>query len=422
MSDGDDDTTELSPESFDERLTEAEEALDAAETEADLDEVEATLDDIDADVEAADLPEPDDEDEEDPAEELESRLSDLRGDLESQRGPYAEDAVETLDEATSTITDTRWTEQGEGEIVAAVETFADEFNGVLDASVSVDGDDEDALAAAVDAAVSAVEAAALDADENAETIADLIEVADGLADGLDDAQEWDDLETREKLQVQGFYDVLGHYKDYPPELSALKEHEKRGNVEMIALAFESFQSDFMQEYCIEAFTRMNDDRAYETIEGQAKRRDKDVIKAIGKMAAEEGVEMLVDYVDTDSDPALQKVVFKALGEIGASEAVQPLANQLDPDGDTDELVRPHAARALGLIGDTRAVDPLADALEAHPSDDVRAAAGWALRQIGTREALEAVAEYADEHSFVVSTEGEKARDALDDEAEPAPTA
>ncbi|MFC7128672.1 HEAT repeat domain-containing protein [Haloferax chudinovii] len=414
MSDGDDDTTELSPESFDERLTEAEEALDAAETEADLDEVEATLDDIDADVEAADLPEPDDEDEEDPAEELESRLSDLRGDLESQRGPYAEDAVETLDEATSTITDTRWTEQGEGEIVAAVETFADEFNGVLDASVSVDGDDEDALTAAVDAAVSAVEAAALDADENAETIADLIEVADGLADGLDDAQEWDDLETREKLQVQGFYDVLGHYKDYPPELSALKEHEKRGNVEMIALAFESFQSDFMQEYCIEAFTRMNDDRAYETIEGQAKRRDKDVIKAIGKMAAEEGVEMLVDYVDTDSDPALQKVVFKALGEIGSEEATQPVANKLVTENDN---VRSAAARALGLIGDTRAVEPLSDVVADDDVDSVRASAAWALRQIGTKDALDAAAGYADDRSFLVQRESELAAEFLGDDVE-----
>ncbi|ELZ91553.1 PBS lyase HEAT-like repeat protein [Haloferax mucosum ATCC BAA-1512] len=409
MSDGDDDTTELSPESFDERLNEAEEALEAAETEADLDDVEATLDEIDADIESAELPEPDDEDEDDPAEELESRLSDLRDDLESQRGPYAQDAVETLDGAKSTITDTRWTEQGEGEIVAAVETFATEFNDVLDSSVAVDGDAESDLTAAIDDAISAVESAGLDADDDAETIADLIAVADGLADGLDDAQEWDDLETREKLQVQGFYDVLGHYKDYPPELSALKEHEQRGNVEMIALAFDSFQSDFMQEYCIEAFTRMNDDRAYETIEGQAKRRDKGVIKAIGKMAAEAGVEMLVDYVDSDNDPALQKVVFKALGEIGSEEATQPIANKLVTE---NENVRSAAARALGLLGDTRTVEPLTDVLADDDVDSVRASAAWALRQIGTETALEAAAEYADDRSYLVQREAELAADFL----------
>ncbi|WP_416839208.1 HEAT repeat domain-containing protein [Haloferax sp. DFSO52] len=409
MSDGDDDTTELSPESLDERLNEAQEALEAAETEADLDDVEATLDEIDADIEAAELPEADDEDEDDPAEELTSRLSELRDDLESQRGPYGEDAIETLDEAKSTITDTRWTEQGEGEVVAAVETFAADFNGVLDASVSVDGDDEADLTAALDDAISAIEAADLDADDDAETIADLIEVTDGLTDGLDDAQEWDDLEVREKLQAQGFYDVLGHYKDYPPELSALKEHEKRGNIDMIALAFESFQSGFMEEYCIEAFTRMNDPAAYDAVQPQAKRRNKGAIKAIGKMGAEEGVEMLIDYSDTDSDPALQKVVFKALGEIGSEEATQPLANKLVTE---NENVRSAAARALGLLGDTRAVDPLADVIADDDVDSVRASAAWALRQIGTEAALEAAAEYADDRSYIVQREAELAADSL----------
>ncbi|WP_396613156.1 HEAT repeat domain-containing protein [Haloferax sp. S1W] len=414
MSDGDDDTTALSPESLDERLTEAEEALEAAETEADLDDVEATLDDIDADIEAADLPEAEDEDDEDPAEELSSLLSDLRDDLEDQRGPYAADAVSELEDAKSTISDTRWTEQGEGEIVVAVEAFAEDLNDVLDTGVTVDGKGADALNAAIGDGIEAIEAANLDADEDAETIADLLDVADGLTTGLDDSQEWDDLETREKLMAQGFYDVLGHYKDYPPELSALKEHEKRGDVEMIALAFDSFQSGFMEEYCIEAFTRMNDDSAFEAVEPQAKRRDKGAIKAIGKMAAEDGVEMLVDYVDSDNDPALQKVVFKALGEIGSEEATQPIANKLVTENDN---VRSAAARALGLLGDTRAVDPLTDVLADDEADSVRASAAWALRQIGTQTALEAAAEHTDDRSYIVQREAELAAEFLGDDVE-----
>ncbi|SEK52519.1 HEAT repeat domain-containing protein [Haloferax larsenii] len=414
MSDGDDDTTALSPESLDERLTEAEEALEAAETEADLDDVEATLDDIDADIDAADLPEADDEDDEDPAEELSSRLSDLRDDLEDQRGPYAEDAVSELEDATSTISDTRWTEQGEGEIVEVVEAFVEDFNDVLDASVTLEGKGADALNSAIDDAIEAIEAASLDADEDAETIADLLDVADNLTAGLDDSQEWDDLETREKLQAQGFYDVLGHYKDYPPELSALKEHEKRGNVDMIALAFDSFQSDFMEEYCIEAFTRMNDDAAFDAVEPQAKRRDKGAIKAIGKMAAEDGIEMLVDYVDSDNDPALQKVVFKALGEIGSEETTQPIADKLVTE---NENVRSAAARSLGLLGDTRAVDPLTDVLADDDADSVRASAAWALRQIGTQTALEAAAEYTDDRSYIVQREAELAAEFLGDDVE-----
>jgi len=211
--------------------------------------------------------------------------------------------------------------------------------------------------------------------------------------------------------------VLGHYKDFPVEWSALKEHEARGNVDMILLALDSLESDFMERHCLEAFERMGKrgktEASVEELLGRAEKRDQFAIRILGKMAAEEAIETLVEFVSEDSNPQLQKTVFKALGEIGAAEAVQPLANQLDPEGDTEDLVRPHAARALGLIGDTRAIDPLADALAESDSDDIRAAAGWALRQIGTREAIETVAEYADEHSFIVSTEAEKAERSLD---------
>ncbi len=354
-----DDATE---ESLTEYLDEIADRLEAAETEADLDDVEALLDDAETGIAEADLPEPDedDEDADDPRGDLEDRVAELRDGVADARGPYGEDVVDAIETAAETVGDTEWTAAGHEDV------------------------------------------------------------------GLDDAEEWDDLETHEQLRAQGYYDVLGHYKDFPVEWAALKEHEARGNVDMILLALDSLQSDFMERHCLEAFERMGKrgktDASVEEILGRAEKRDQPAIRILGKMAAEEATDTLVEYVPEDSNPQLQKVVFKSLGEIGAAEAVQPLADRLDPDGDDDELVRPHAARALGLIGDTRAVDPLADALEAHPSDDVRAAAGWALRQIGTREALEAVAEYADEHSFVVSTEGEKAREALDDGAEPAPTA
>ncbi|QIB73657.1 HEAT repeat domain-containing protein [Halogeometricum borinquense] len=439
MSDGDDETPDetseksetaaasesddITAESLDERLDSAEEDLDAAETESDLDEVESTLDAVESDLDAADLPEPDedDEDAEDPRADLESRLSDLRDDLESQRGPYAEDVVDDIESAQSKISDTQWTDRGEGEIVDVVESFADDVNDTLDASVSVSGDDEAALTAALDDAISAVESAGLDADEDAETIASLLEVTDELEAGLEDAEEWDDLETNEKLQAQGFYDVLGHYKDYPPELSALKEWEKRGRADMILLAKDNLQSEFMQEYCMEAFVRMGDPAVFDEMHQLAQRRDKTAIKALGKMGAdaEEAVETLVEYVDTDSDPALQKVTFKALGEIGSAEATQAIADKLVMD---NENVRPFAARALGLLGDTRAIDPLADTLADDEDNTVRAAAAWALRQIGTEEALETAADYTDEQSYLVQHEAELARERLGDADADAPTA
>jgi HEAT repeat protein len=410
---GADDANDVTVEDLDERLDAAAEALDEAETESDLDDVEADLDAIETDLEAADLPEPDedDEDAEDPRGDLESRLSDLRDDLQDQRGPYAADAVDDVETAQSTLRDGEWTERGEGEIVDAVNAFLDELNVVLETDVGKLDGDAGELAAGLDVAIAAIEDADLDADADAETIADLVEATGGLQSGLDDAQEWDDLETHEKLQAEGFYDVLGHYKDYPPEWSALKEWEKRGRVDMVLLAKEHLQSDFMERHCMEALIRMGDPEAFEEMHQLAQRRDKPAIEALGKMGAgaADAVETLVEYVDADSDPQLQKVTLKALGEIGSADAVQPIANKLALD---NENVRPHVARALGLLGDTRAVDPLTDALADDDSDEVRAAAAWALRQIGTRDALAAAAEYEDDRSFLVQTEAEAAREAL----------
>ena len=431
MSDGDDetaadsdaaaseDTPDVTPDTLNERLDDVESGLEDAATEADLDDVEADLDEIESDLEAADLPEPDedDEDADDPREELESRLGDLRDELESQRGPYASDVVDAVEAASSKITDTRWTEQGAAEIVDVVAAFADAVNDALDAAVSVDEgatgeEQEEALIAALDDAIAAVEDAGLDADEDAETIATLLEATDELESGLEDAQEWDDLETNEQLMAEGFYDVLGHYKDYPPELSALKQWEARGRVDMVLLAKDSLQSEFMQEHCMDALVRMANPEAFEEMHQLAQRRDKTAIKALGRMGdgAEEAVETLVEYVDADSDPALQKVTFRALGEIGDERATQPLANKLAMEND---VVRSHAARALGMVGDTRAVRPLATTLADDEVESVRAAAAWALRQIGTRRALERAAEYADDRSYLVAHEAEQARAALD---------
>jgi len=406
MTDGDDET-DLPAETLDSRLDAAAEDLEAAETEADLDAVEETLDGIAEDLEAADLPTPDgedaDEDEEDPRETLETRLDDLRDDLEAARGPYASDVVDDVEAATATLSDTEWTEDGESEAAAAVAAFVDEVAEILD--VDLEGADGEAL----DAAAAAVTDAGLDADADAETIDALLAATDDLSAGLDDAEEWDDLETHEQLRAQGFYDVLGHYKDYPIEWAALKEWEQQGNVEMVLLALDSFQSEFMERHCLEAITRMNDDGAFDAMHQRAGKRDKPGIKAIGKMAAEDAVETLLEYVDADSDPGLQKVTFKALGEIGSEEATGPLTAKLDAE---NEQIRPYAARALGLIGDTRAIDPLADVLADGETDETRAAAAWALRQIGTERALSAAADYADDRAYLVQHEASQAADAL----------
>lgn len=432
MSDGDDETpaddgeasetTEITVDSLDERLESAERALADAETESDLDTVEGVLDDIEGDVESADLPEPDDEDEDDPAESLTDRLSGLRDDLEAQRGPYAEDVVDEIESAVSKIEDTRWTEQGTDEIADAVAAFADDAGETLDGDFAPQGHDEESLVASLESVATTVEGAGFDPDEDADAIAALLAATDDLSTGLEEAQEWDDLETNEQLMAEGFYDVLGHFKDFPVEWSALKEWEQRSRPDMVLLAMNSLQSDFMERHCLEAFQRMGQaaktEEVVDAMLQRAGKRDKPAIRILGKMAAEEAIETLVEYVDADKDPQLQKVTFKALGEIGDESATQPLANKLDSD---NPIVRSQAARALGLLGDTRAVDPLSDLLADDDEDTVRTSAAWALRQIGTETALEAAAEYTGDRAYNVQMEAESASAALDTDAE-TPTA
>lgn len=422
MTDEDDQSEEggeISPDTLDARLDDAEEGLEAAETEADLDEAEATLDAVESDIDAA--AEEDADDDEDPFEEVTDRLDDLRESLEDQRGPYADDVLDDIDGHQSTIESTRWTANGIPAIQEAVDAFLDAAGDALDTDFgTADEEDPEALVHELDAVADAVEDAGLDPDEDADALTALVAAADDLGTGIEDAEEWNDLEVNEQLRAEGYYDVLGHYKDFPVEWAALKEHESRGNVDMILLALDALQSDFMERHCLEALERMGKrgktEASLEELLGRAGKRDQFAIRILGTMAAAEAAETLIEYVDEDSNPQLQKATFKTLGEVGATDAVGPLAEKLTMENDQ---VRPYAARALGLIGDTRAIEPLANALEEDDDDDVRAAAGWALRQIGTREALEAVAEYADERSFVVQTEAEKAQAALDAAATPA---
>ncbi|WP_336344781.1 HEAT repeat domain-containing protein [Halalkalicoccus ordinarius] len=397
----------LPEQTLPDRLDGVEAALEEAETEDDLDDVEASLDSIEADLEDAELPEPDedDEDAEDPREELESRLSELRDELEEQRGPYAEDVIEGIEEAGTTIDGTEWTEKGEGELVAPVESFVESLNAALGTDVDLDGREPEALVSTLETAAKLVGDAELHPDEDEKTIAELLEAVDELQTGIDDAEEWDDLTVREKLDAHGFYDVLDHRKDYPPEWQALKIYEKRNEPEPILLALEMLGSDFMEEHCIHALKLMGHPAALDAMTQRADKRDKAAIEVLGKIGSDEPLEMLLEYAEADSDPQLQLTTLTALGEIGSEEATQGVADRLTSD---NPEVRSRAARALGMIGDTRAIAPLSDVLADDDSDTVRASAAWALNQIGIEEALEEVGKYADDRAYLVQSEAEKA--------------
>ncbi len=399
---------EATAETIESRLESAEAELEDAETEAALDVIEEDLDDIEADLEAADLPEPDeeeeDEDVEDPREELETYLSDLRDELEDKRGPYAEDVISDVEDSISTIEDTRWTDDGSAELVEVVESFTNTVQDALETDFSVTlSRNSDDLAEVLEDTADAIDDADLDPDDDADTIDTLLDATDELQSGIDDAEEWSDLSTREQLKREGYYDVLNYKKDYPPEWHALKIWEKRDRVDMILLALDSLQSNYMERHCLEALERMGNEEAIEPMIQRAGRRDKDAIRILGKIGSDEGIDAIIDYVD--ADPGMAKTVIKALGEIGSEEVTQDVADQLVVE---NEEVRSYAARSLGLIGDTRAIEPLSETLEDDGSDSVRASAAWALNQIGTEEALDAVREYSDDRAYIVQSEAEKA--------------
>ena len=402
--------TEVTAESLGERLDDAEAALEDAETEADLNDVGASLDAIESDLENADLKEPDDEDEPDPAEELESRVGDLRDGLEEARGPYAEDVEETLAAAASTVEDTRWTEDGEPDVRAAVATFLGTPREELDGEFAADGDDLSDQAAVLEEVGEAAVEAGLDADEDGETIDALLSAAGELEDAIEAAEEWSDLTVVEQLRAQGFYDRItgDNRKDFPPELNVVRIAEAEKDPERILLALENLESEFMQENCIDALRRLGPEEAFEPMHDAAQKRNRPEIEVLGKIGDERAVDTLVEFVDS-GNPPLQKVTLRALGEIGSQQATQAVADAL---ADEQPVVRSVAARALGLIGDTRAIEPLAEALgDGSEATEVRASAAWALVQVGTERALEAAAEYDDDRAYTVQVEAEKARNA-----------
>ncbi|MUV90969.1 HEAT repeat domain-containing protein [Halapricum sp. CBA1109] len=403
------DSLPTDPDGFQQRLDGLQARLDAAETEADLDDVEAELSAVESALSEADLPEPD-EDEDGLAEEIESTVEDLTEELEQQRGPYAEDVTALLGEVASTIRESRWTDDGAADVGTAVDAFLDSADGTLSATVDTDGDAADRL----DDVAGTIADAGLDADDDADTIASLLEAAQTLEDDVEAAESWEDLTIRERMTEEGFFDILEseRRKDYPPEWNAVKLYEKRykheqdeESIEYILMAMDNLESDFMEENILDSLKRIGPPEAFDAVLPLAEKRNKLAIEVLGKIGKDEAVEPLVDFIDGEGDAALQITTLRALGAIGSEEATQAVGNRLAAE---NEDVRSAAARSLGRIGDTRAVDPLSDVLgDTEEVDSVRASAAWALRQIGTERALQAVRDNADDASYLVEAEAEK---------------
>lgn len=415
MSNGDGDTDETSGEdasggseasvaSLEQRLDEAAAFLETAETESDLDAAERSLDDIADDIDAADLTDTDDKS--DPAEELEARLSELREAVDEQRGPYLEDVIDAMAAVESRLEETRWTETGESDAVAAATEFATAVGERLELEDGVDHEGATGAASDLTALRESVADTDLGPDDDASTIAALLDATAEFEGALDSAEEWDDLTVREQLDAEGFYDVLTpeNRRDFPAEWNAIKLYEQSGDIEPILTALEQFDSEFMQENALDALEHVAPEAAFEQVHSMVNRRNRQPIRVLGRIGDDRACDTLHDFLDA-GDVKLEADTLRALGSIGSDESTQPVANRLVAD---DPEIRSVAARALGMIGDTRAIDPLADVLETEEANEVRASAAWALNQIGTQRALDVVAEYADDPSYLVQHEAQKA--------------
>ena len=397
-------TTEIVSE-FETRLTEAETSIENAETEPELDSAEALVDDIEADIENAALP--DDEEDATNREELEGTVETLREDIEEKRGPYAEDVVAEVQTATQQLTSSEWTDNGIETVSEATVEFIGTVSETLGVTIAYETTDEpERLAENLEEVSEAITDASLDPDDDAETIASLLTATEELSGALENGQVLDDLEIRAQLEYLGFYDVLTpkNKKDFPPEWNAVKLYEARGEVEPLLLALDKLDSDFMQENILDALEHMAPVEAVEDVQALAKRRDVQAVRVLGRIGDERSCSMLEGFLGK-GDIKLRKTSLWALGCIGNEGSTEEVAQELDAES---YEVRSAAARALGLLGDTRAIDPLADRLESDESESVRASAAWALNQIGTRTALEIVADYADDQSYLVQAEAKKA--------------
>lgn len=385
------------PDDLRERLEALAERLDDADTEAAYEEIEADIDELEAAV--------DDLEDDEEIEALEDEVTELADTLEEERGPYTADVVAELESAVSTLESEEWTDDGVDAVTAAVATFAE-----LDVVDEVEVADVDAAVDALRDAIDAIEGADYDPDADAEAIQSALEAAEQLTAALEAAETWDDLSVRERLEAHGFYDVLDHRKDYPPEWSAVKAYEAEGNAEMILLALDLLDSDFMEENCIESLKRLGSPAALEPMIERANRRDRDAIEVLGRIGDDEPVDMLIEFIEEGTNRPLELTILLSLGRIGSEEATQTIANRLVAE---DPLVRSTAARALGMIGDTRAIEPLADRLAEDEAGNVRGSAAWALNQIGTEAALEAASEYADDREYLVEAQATRAAQTLE---------
>jgi len=396
---GDDTTNEeaVSPTALGERLDGTAAALADAETEADLDTVEEHLDAVETDLASLDS---------EAEQELADRIGDLRDGIGEQRGPYAEAVTAELDSAAETITTSEWTEEGFTDVAAAVQRFVETAGETLGESFTLDTSDSESVAAGSAAVSETVETAGLHPDEDAASIATLLDAAGDLTDTLEASQVLGDLAIREQLRRLGFYDVLTprNRTDFPPEWNAIKLYEARGEVEPILLALEKFDSEFMQDNILDALEHIAAEEAFEEVKALAERRNKQPVRILGRIGDERACEMLHEFLGA-RDIELEKTTLWALGCIGSEESTELVAKRLAAD---NPEVRSAAARSLGLLGDTRAIDPLADRLAEDDDERVRASAAWALNRIGTERALDALAAYTDDRSYLVQVEAERA--------------
>jgi HEAT repeat protein len=113
--------------------------------------------------------------------------------------------------------------------------------------------------------------------------------------------------------------------------------------------------------------------------------------ALGLMRDVGATELLLERLETTSDPEARGYVALALGLVGETSAVEPIQEVLARSRYAPELLR-QAAIALGLLGDRKAVPALVDMLAKAQGLSSQAALASALGTIGDARSVEPLLE------------------------------
>ncbi|MHA1793731.1 MAG: HEAT repeat domain-containing protein [Promethearchaeota archaeon] len=134
-----------------------------------------------------------------------------------------------------------------------------------------------------------------------------------------------------------------------------------------------------------------------------------IIESLGMIGDPEVGRLLVDHIDSESNPQILKELITAIGKVGYKPAAKKILKYLEHN---DEGVRLAAATALGDIGDSSALDALFKVAD-DVSSEVAGNAIISIGKIGDKNSLEKLFAMLEKEPPLTTKLEAAVRDAID---------